>query len=373
MIGALLWLAAVGPNVVVSNIGSFADPVRDGDFVGYAFGTDACNVGTEPLWWCNEEQDYCRADQHPVIAQNLYRLKDGRFEQIGMSWLKHGFVSVNRSDAACGNCVTPSHGGDQLGVGCADFYSSTANGRRPLGRRSEVDPLSVSFPFPPTAVPFSGADQLLRVALADIEPAQNPGARYFAEAHYLAADDAEAGNDLDNVSWREVSIDEFLKVRWVGETVRAQPAVAAWPQIDGNVMVTTVDRPVGGERVGRFHVAQRFAKVGEGRWRYDYTVHNLNARPGAAAFEVHFPGPTTISGAGFRGIAHHSGEVYPAPVWITTVGASGVRFRPDPHVAGAELMLLRWGTAFSFWFEADRDPMQAEIEVDPVSDLLERD
>ena len=363
MIGVVLWLAATGANVVVSNIGSFADPVRDGDVVGYAFGTDACNVGTEPLWWCNEDESYCRSDQHPVIAQNLYRLEDGRFEQIGMSWLKHGFASVNRNDSSCGTCVAPPHGADQLGVGCADFYSSTANGRRPLGRRSEVDPQTVEFIYPPTSVPFEGADQLLRVRVVDIEPAQNSGARFFAEAQYLAADDAAAGNDLDNVSYREVSIDEFLKVRWVGETVRAQPALAAWAEADGNVMVTTVDWPAGQGRIERFHVGHRFTKVAEQRWRYDYTVHNLNSVRGAVAFEVRFAGPTHISATSFRGISHHSGEVYAEPTWVARISEQEVRFASDPAAPTA----LRWGTSFSFGFEADRDPMQAEVRLEPAT------
>ena len=38
---------------------------------------------------------------HSVISQNLYRLKDGRFQQIGLGFLKHGFVSTNSSDSGC--------------------------------------------------------------------------------------------------------------------------------------------------------------------------------------------------------------------------------------------------------------------------------
>jgi hypothetical protein len=94
---------------------------------------------------------YCDSDQQPVIAQNLYRLAGGRFEQIGMSWLKHGFLSTNSPNAACNPqqpCAGAPFGGDQLGVGCTDTYTGSLNGHRPAGMRSEVNATTGTFPFP---------------------------------------------------------------------------------------------------------------------------------------------------------------------------------------------------------------------------------
>src|SRR5262245_9875310 len=101
---ALAAHASVGPDVTVyqltdiSNYGAF-NGVR-----GYAIGTTSCNVGSTPVNWCDNSGGCSglTSRQHPVIAQNLYRLKSGRFEQIGMSWLKHGFVSTNSSSG--GGC-----------------------------------------------------------------------------------------------------------------------------------------------------------------------------------------------------------------------------------------------------------------------------
>ena len=36
------------------------------------------------------------------LAQHMYRLKSGRFEQIGQSWVKHGFCALQ--DVVCGRC-----------------------------------------------------------------------------------------------------------------------------------------------------------------------------------------------------------------------------------------------------------------------------
>src|SRR5689334_17239174 len=76
--------AAVGPDVVVFTLSGVGNYGVSGGYAGYSVGTVSCNRGDAPLSWVAGSQN------HPAIAQNLYRLKNGRFEQIGMSWLKHG-------------------------------------------------------------------------------------------------------------------------------------------------------------------------------------------------------------------------------------------------------------------------------------------
>ncbi len=93
---------AVGPDVSVALIYDIRRWSRVGDITSYSIATTSCNMGDAALLWV------ANTSQHPVIAQNMYRLKSGRFEQIGMSWLKHGFASTNES--ACALCSNPSGG-----------------------------------------------------------------------------------------------------------------------------------------------------------------------------------------------------------------------------------------------------------------------
>src|SRR6185295_15286687 len=124
--------AAVGPDVTVfafTDIGNF---VSANGFAAYSVGTRSCNRGDTPLNWCDQASGCApgaTTKDHPVIAQNLYRLKNGRFDQIGMSWLKHGFTSTNSTTSGCAgatgqSCSSPPAGGNQLGVGCTDPYNS---------------------------------------------------------------------------------------------------------------------------------------------------------------------------------------------------------------------------------------------------------
>ena len=109
-----------GPDVWVS---AFTDVDYYGQLSGrnaYAIGTVACNLGDVPVEW------NAGNNEHPVIGQNMYRLMNGRFEQIGQSWLKHGFASTN--SPGCGTCIQPPQGGAQLGVDCSDAYGAGLNG-----------------------------------------------------------------------------------------------------------------------------------------------------------------------------------------------------------------------------------------------------
>ena len=68
-----------GPDLIIASI---PDATAYGTAPGtgiYAFdlGTNSCNVGNVNIRW------QAATPQHPVIAQNIYRLRSGRFEQTG--------------------------------------------------------------------------------------------------------------------------------------------------------------------------------------------------------------------------------------------------------------------------------------------------
>lgn len=365
--------AAGGPDVTVFALSDTSNYGAANGIRGYAIGTTSCNIGTAPLAWCDESggcsngiTSYTSA-QHPVIAQGIYRLKNGRFEQIGASWLKHGFLSLNQSNSACGTgtCQQPPLGGSQLGVGCTDPYGSSLNGTRPLGRRSEVNASTGVFPFPIGGGGSTSAvwNQRVAVAEVDLDPAQNAGARYFAEGHYVAGDDAVAGNGLNNASYREVSVNAgTFGLQFVGATVRERAAIQAWPVLDPSVQLFNVDIP-GSDPLERFHVARKVTLVSPGLWRYEFAIHNMNSDRSADRFSVDFGQPTTFTGVGFKDVNSHSNEPYDTTDWANSTSATAVQWEAPAFAPVENGNALRWGTMYNFWFEATSPPIATNGEL----------
>ena len=89
-------LATAGPDVIVGDLYGSSNFGTVSGKAAFSIGTVSCNVGDAPLAW------YANTTQHPVISQNVYRLYNGRFQQLGQAWLKHGFCAVN--EPGCGTC-----------------------------------------------------------------------------------------------------------------------------------------------------------------------------------------------------------------------------------------------------------------------------
>lgn len=350
---------AVGPDIIVGEIAGANDILRYGTVNGvaaYSFRTTSCNIGNSEAAW------YSNTNQHPVIAQNLYRLKDGRFTQIGMSWLKHGFATENAELSGCGTCVPTD--GDTLGVGCADTYNAQLNGiTQFLGPRSQVNPSSGFFPFPftaPPAPPIIG--RRLQVKESDLDPIMNPGALYFIEGHYVSADDAFFGNSANNASWRRVLVTPEVgggfRLSPTGATMREEPAIFAWkahePEVELRQVVVEHDGGPGYR--GYFWVGAKATYIGDCRWKYEYVVHNLNSHQACSQFIIHYPAGTTVSGQTFALPRNHSGErASPFHWWSDRTDTSHRWFSTLPGWT-VGLTPIYWGTAYSFTLITDAPP-----------------
>ena len=106
------------------SLGDLIDPLSYGfanGYYAYSIGTTSCNIGTDVLQWVE------LTDQHPVIMQNMYRLHEGRFEQVGMSWLKHGFAALTGDICGC-TCQNPVATGASIQTGSSSTMPSSAGG-----------------------------------------------------------------------------------------------------------------------------------------------------------------------------------------------------------------------------------------------------
>jgi len=327
-----------------------------GGISAYSFGTDACNFGTCQADW------FPNSPSHPVIGQNLFRLKDGRFEHIGQSWLKHGFASENATVCST-SCLTTD--GQHLGVNCSDGYTAARNGQqREMGPKSDVQARTGQFPWPPTDLDLTGdvIYKRLQVHDVDLDPELNAGALYFVEAQYVARDDALGQNQNNNASYRAASVSPDpgggFSITLNGPTQQESAAIHAWQGADPAVSITPL------ESTGHYLVGVRVTDLGDGSWHYEYAIQNLNS-DGAAGFSVPINSGATVTNIGFHDVDYHSGEPYDDTDW------PGV-FDPDRgEVTWSVVTLddfanaLRWGTLYNFRFDCDVPPVQGTAVVRP--------
>ena len=402
----------LGTDVIVGDLPSTSNnsptTINGVDYDSVAVGTTSCNKGTAVLAWTTGGTD----NRHPAISQNLFRLRNGQFEQLGQGWLKHGFTALqgNVCTTQFGYPCTPFPSGAALGVGCSDPYSSGLNnvsGGSNLGPKWQVNAATGLFPYPWTSATWPAGSPAAnigppRVRLSELNT-HVAGDRYFMDAQYVAGDDGAASsggfpNKGNNASWVEVSLASTgtppaatnFTLSTTGSTTRELPAVYAWASIDSSVSITTYDVP--GD--GRFILACKVS--GSGPYTYEYALYNLNSHRCAGSFTVPLPASHpaltgvgfhdceivgepnaladpnnpaaddwSVSGAGansptisWTGPAHSGSE----PVYISDSSFRVTSFTPgtgNDHTAN----VLRWATMFNFRFTSSLAPATGTVAV----------
>jgi len=342
----------IGPDVITGEVDT---PVSDGQ-VGainaYAIGTVSCNAGDVPLEW------FASTNHHPVISQNLFRLKDGRFEQIGQSWLKHGFTAL-QENACFNDCQATA--GNHLGVHCSDPYWGGLNDNQTgLGPKFEVNAFTGFFLYP-----FTGQGQTgdaiykrLQVHTADVDPNQNGGALYYAEGEYIMPDDAAAGNQFNNASYRRVTFTNnppTYTLNVTDTTMRQQTAILAWKANDPQVTIITISVP--GD--GRLQLGYKVTNLGGGAYHYEYALYNMNSWRSVRSFSVPLPLGVSPTNIGFHDVDYHSGEPFDGSDWNASIAGGSITWYTVSLTENPNANALRWGTLYNFRFDASSPPTLA--------------
>jgi len=343
------------PDVIV---GELVGTMRWGTLGGisaYSIGTTSCNIGSCWLNWINNTAE------HPVIGQNMFRLKDGRFEQIGQAWLKHGFTAL-AENACSASCVAPPNG-SHLGVNCSDPYDQNLNGSQGrLGPKVDVNPYNGVYLFPDSRINTTGNAIFKRLQIhdVDINPALNAGALYFAEGQYVTHDDSTAKMNTNNASYRTATFTgtTTFTLALTGTTQRQKAAVQAWKAADPGVTETTVPGPE-----GMFILAAKATSLGGGLWHYEYALQNLTNHRAAQSFVVPLQPGTTVTNVGFHDVDYHSGEPFDGTDWTPTVASNSITWATQTFATNPNANALRWGTLYNFRFDANVAPGSANATI----------
>jgi flagellar hook capping protein FlgD len=323
--------------------------------VALSMATTVCNLGTVDVPWLAPMEE-----EHPVIHMALYRLLDGRLEQIGVSWMKHGFYAL--SNSFCIECQNPSDG-SFLGVGCSDTYDVGNNSNRTyLGPRSEVDAYTGTWDC--TGSHFSGGvpdcirrhgatghgplDHRLTAADADLA---NNGATYFYEARYIVQGDEAPANNwgyrLCTMSWNGAA---WSFTTPGGSPLVEGPALGGWGDSAATFQVAPGD--------GQVMLAVQTTDLGGGTWHYGYALLNLNSNRQVRSFSLPVPGVPNITNIGF-----HDNDVDAANDWQVTLGGDTITWQTETFAQNPNAHALVFGYMFNFQFDAGTPPRSQDATL----------
>lgn len=369
-----------GPNagivdIITGNLYFVQQRGRENDRVGIAIATTACNKGTVPASWLALPDN-----RHPLIAQNLYRLKNDRFQQLGHSWVKHGF-GVLANDICQYGC-TEGCPSTQLCGGCADSYNAQLNGvQTNLGSRAWIQPFTGFFTAGSNAHAghtHDGVSHRIIVTDADLDQSvnDNASASYFAEGQYVHpqeytdADSRAARAMMNNVTYRPITVTGTSGGTYAFAfselAVTEQPAVRAWTGASYSAIEPEPD--VDGQGL----LAWKVSNAGNGRWRYEYALYNQNLDRAMNALWVPIGSGAHLDGVGFSAPPNHPGwsgdgsdgsAGFSNEPWAITIGSDSIRWDAERFSENPNANAVRWGTLYNFWFLSDQPPQAASATV----------
>lgn len=351
----------------------FAYYGESGGIRAFTFASTACNYGTGQAEWISGHGG--GIGRHPVIGQNVFRLQNGRFEQIGQGWLKHSFCAV--SEPTCCTplgCCVDDGGCNLLGIGCADTYWATLNDGATGGSKSLINPQGVqsaggthstSGPLPTGPTAIRGRIQIKTTDQVTGLPLNNGGIMYFGELQYATHDEVRQ-NRNNNCSWRQIYFPSTTTMDGTGvgqASVNAQEqAMEAWKDNDAQVQLAHVYE-VTGQPWGRYTVGFRAYDNGDGTWDYEYAVHNMNGDRGVVSFSVPIPTGVSVTDPGFHDVDYHSGDPYDGTDWGSSLQSNLLTWSTTPFATNVNANAIRWGTLYNFRFTADTAPVAATLTL----------
>lgn len=335
-------------NVSLSAMSSLTSAGRTGTFPngmnGLTMSTTSCNVGTANIPWAAPMQT-----QHPAIAMNLYRLLNGKFEQVGWSWMKHGFFATNSS--GCGSCQNPGTGA-LLGPGCSDTYATSNNSdRNYLGGRDEFNAFTGVWTCQNSYFSNyqndcvrrnngSGLDATAhRLEVLDSDMG-NSGATYYYEAYYVNANDTDHYNNIGSRTASMTWNGSNWSISDTSSMVQG-PAINRWGELRNFAEPRTE---------GDIIVAVQTTDLGNGMWHYEYAVYNHDCDRQVRQFSIPIPDGFNVQNIGFRDIDRDATNQ-----WTSSYSNNAITWSTGVF-GSSNANPLKFASVFNFRFDANVAP-----------------
>lgn len=298
-------------------------------------------------------------DQHPFLVWNMYRIADGRIQQLGASGVKHAFLTLNF------NCTINCGSGHVLWPGCEDVYSSGTNDSNSnQGPRADILPASGLFFstgsfFDPgaTGSQTNSSTTWQNRLMVDENDLQVAGAEYFLDSWYVVMHDIDIWNSMgyhrinptpSGTAWNFGPLGPFTGGPVINEWIAEG---SSDPNQSHALIVVPSQTPFApypaNQPQGHVRVLARAEEVVPGRWRYYYAIQNYDFERNIDEVRIPLPAGAQLFDTWF----------YSPPVdgvagsdWgVTRAGNELVFSAPGDNP-------LRWFSLYNFEFETDAEP-----------------
>ena len=335
-----------------------------GGEVGVSFQNGLCNPGSMTIEW--------RApmlEDHPKFSFMVARLQNDRVIQVSdWSYCKHAFLSLN-DPGTCGTC-TNTASAQQMYVGCSDVYGNGNNGdRNYLGPPAEIDPWLGTWNHtgsyfdqgdPNVGAPGNndGARSTIntnsdpvknRVTIKEADLQAIASGSLFFQIQVIHQGEPAVNRD-NNIMSRPFNLN-WSGTAWSANTTGLSGAthgslLTRWPGAQ-------LDTAGNGNDDGRFLVASKVTGPVNGRWHYEYAVHNLDNSRGGATFRLPVCSTGAVENLGFRDIDQNLLNDWTATVASGEIAWSAPANNPQ-----------NWNMLFNFWFDSDVAPIAGSASID---------
>jgi len=341
-------------DVALIDIGDVDQLARSGGQVVMVPSARLKNVGTADVpWYSKFSGDFepYDNDQHPFLVWSTFRIDDGVIEQLGVSDVKHAFLTINSN---CTGCGADSH---ILGLGCEDVYGTGTNSsNNSLAPREEISPSTGIWAHCDEPVPntpshfdqdgncsqdhFGGGENAFSHGLVVEETdLQDPDAQYVFQAWYVVRKDVDIFNTM---GYREIDPD-FSGSSWdfpfLTGLIEGSP-VDAW--VDPGVSDPDATNRTLSSTEGHIQLAARATQVDAETVRIDYALMNHDYDRRIQTLSIPIDPEVVVSATGFA-----DNDADGANDWTATIGADAVVWQ-----APTDDDAIDWGELFRFTLEA---------------------
>ncbi len=324
----------------------------NGNFV-FAPNATLKNVGEADVAWYGKftgNYDPYNNSQHPFLFWSAYREVDGRFEQIGLSGIKHAFYTLNT------NCTYNCGNNHILYKGCEDVYSVSNNdGGSYLGPKEELEAFTGIWEEVGSFFDQDGNgiqdnisnntdENRLIVHDSDIIDSNND---FYFSAWYLIRDDINIFNTMGHRSYDLISNQQGTAWSFNNPgTLFPGPASDAYvtPNTTAQDLMSASYRSLQPQE-GHLTVAVKVIELEDGLYRYNYMVENHDYDPQVSEIEVTLPAFASYADFVWSDIDHDENNDWQV-----------IRQEDKLILSSINGNYIDWGMLFSFSFTTNVPP-----------------